>query len=144
MNKIILIGRMVKDCELRYLPGSGTPVASFTLAVDRDYVKKDGTRDTDFIPVEVMGKSAEFCATYLGKGRLISLDGSLRVDNYTTKTGEKRVFTKVLARSINALDSRKVESKVNTNKDDKFVPNFEPSEDMFGDFESINDIEMPF
>ena len=75
MNKVILIGRMTKDAELRYIAGSGLAVASFSIAIDRDYVGKDGKRETDFIPVEVMGKTAEFCANYLSKGRLISLDG---------------------------------------------------------------------
>ena len=53
MNHVVLVGRLTKDPELRYIPGSGTPVANFTLAIDRDYAKKDGTKDTDFIPVKV-------------------------------------------------------------------------------------------
>ena len=59
MNHVVLIGRLTKDPELRYIPGTGTPVATFTLAIDREYTKKDGTKETDFIPIEVIGKSAE-------------------------------------------------------------------------------------
>ena len=141
MNSVILVGRMVSDAELRYIPGSGVAVASFAIAVDRDYIGKDGKRETDFIPVEVMGKSAEFSANYLGKGRLVSIEGSLRIDKYVNKNGENRTFTKVSVRVINALDSRKVEKK----QDTKFEPSFEPSE-VFGDegFQALNDEDLPF
>ena len=105
MNNIILTGRLTKDVEMRYIPVTGTPVATFTLAVQRDYLKKDGTRDVDFIPVEVMGKVAEFCVNYLSKGRLVAVQGSLRVDRYQDKTTQEfKIFTKVSARSIQALD----------------------------------------
>ena len=107
MNNIILTGRLTKDVEMRYIPVTGTPVATFTLAVQRDYLKKDGTRDVDFIPVEVMGKVAEFCKNYLSKGRLVAVQGSIRVDRYQDKnTQEFRVFTKVSARSVQALDKK--------------------------------------
>ncbi|EPZ53371.1 single-stranded DNA-binding family protein [[Clostridium] sordellii ATCC 9714] len=107
MNHVVLVGRLTKDPELRYIPGTGTAVATFTIAIDRDYAKKDGSRETDFIPVEVMGKSAEFCANYISKGRLVALQGSIRVDNYQNQSGERRTFTKVSARNIQALDSNK-------------------------------------
>ncbi|MGL5506483.1 MAG: single-stranded DNA-binding protein, partial [Paraclostridium sp.] len=80
MNHVVLVGRLTKDPELRYIPGTGTAVASFSIAIDRDFTKKDGTKETDFIPVEVMGKSAEFCANYISKGRLVAIQGSIRVD----------------------------------------------------------------
>lgn len=107
MNSLVLVGRITKDVELRYIPGSGTAVASFTIAVDRDYAKKDGSRETDFIPVEVMGKSAEFCANYLSKGRLVAINGSMRVDSYQTQDGERRTFTKCAAKNVQALDKGK-------------------------------------
>ena len=107
MNNIILTGRLTKDVEMRYIPVTGTPVATFTLAVQRDYLKKDGTRDVDFIPVETIGKTAEFCVNYLSKGRLVAVQGSLRVDRYQDKnTQEFRVFTKVSARTVQALDKK--------------------------------------
>lgn len=112
MNNIILTGRLTKSPELRYIPGTQTPVATFTIAVDRDYTKKDGTRDTDFIPVEVMGKVADFCVRYLGKGRLVAVQGSIRIDRYQTKAGENRTFTKVSARTVQTLDSRKTDTVV--------------------------------
>ena len=96
MNQVILTGRLTKNVEVRHIPTTGTLVASFNLAVQRDYIKKDGTRDVDFIPVEVMGKVAEFCVNYLSKGRLVAVQGSLRVDRYQDKsTQEFKIFTKV-------------------------------------------------
>ena len=107
MNNIILTGRLTKDVEMRYIPVTGTPVATFTLAVDRDFVKKDGTRDTDFIQIEVIGKTAEFCKNYLSKGRLVAVQGSIRVDRYQDKnTQEFKIFTKVAGRNIQALDKK--------------------------------------
>lgn len=106
MNSLILVGRLTKDVELKYIPGSGTAVVNFTIAVDRDYKKKDGSIETDFIPVEVMGKPAEFCANYLGKGRLVAINGSMRVDSYE-KEGERKTFTKCAAKNVQALDKGK-------------------------------------
>lgn len=122
MNNLILVGRLTKDVELKYIPGSGTAVASFTIAVDRDYKKKDGSRETDFIPVEVMGKPAEFCANYLGKGRLVAINGSMRVDNYQTQEGERRTFTKCAAKNVQALDKGKND---NQGQNQGFEPVFE-------------------
>ena len=121
MNNIILTGRLTKDVEMRYIPVTGTPVATFTLAVQRDYLKKDGTRDVDFIPVEVIGKIAEFCKNYLSKGRLVAVQGSIRVDRYQDKnTQEFRVFTKVSARSVQALDKKpSTNNTSNNNKSEK-------------------------
>ena len=106
MNNVVLVGRLTKDPELRYIPGSGTPVATFTMAINRDYKNKDGSIPVDFIPVEIMGKPAEFVANYITKGRLVGVQGSIRVDRYDTPDGEKRTFTKVAGRNIQALESK--------------------------------------
>lgn len=105
MNNVVIVGRLTKDPELKYLT-SGTAVATFTLAIDRDYKNKDGSITTDFIPVEIMGKPAEFVANYITKGRLVGVQGSIRVDRYETPDGEKRTFTKVAGRNIQALESK--------------------------------------
>lgn len=128
MNQIILIGRLTKDPELRYLPNTGTPVATFTLAVDRNYKDKEGNVQTDFIPVEVMGKVADFVANYITKGRLVAVNGSIRVDRYM-KDDENRTFTKVSAKSVQALDSNKNKSQ-----------NTEAPQG----FQAIDDDEIPF
>lgn len=113
INNITLVGRLVRDPELTYIQGSGTAVAKFTIAVDRDYKNKDGSVTTDFIPVEIMGKPAEFCANYVTKGRLVGIVGSIRVDRYE-QNGEKKTFTKVSGRNIQALDKQN-ESKTEYN-----------------------------
>lgn len=142
MNSLILVGRLTKDVELRYIPGSGTAVANFTIAIDRDYKKKDGSVETDFIPVEVMGKSAEFCANYLGKGRLVAINGSMRVDNYQTQSGERRTFTKCAAKNVQALDGNK--NKTSEGFKPSFEPSFEPAGLEPQGFQAIDDDDIPF
>lgn len=138
MNSVSLVGRLTKDPELRYIPGTGTAVATFTIAINRDYTKKDGTREVDFIPVEVIGKAAEFCANYITKGRLIAIQGSIRVDRYQTQSGENRTFTKVNTRSIEALDYK------NTSQQD-INPSFEPTPGLDPNgFQAIDDDDIPF
>ena len=140
MNNIILTGRLTKDVEMRYIPVTGTPVATFTLAVQRDYLKKDGTRDVDFIPVEVIGKVAEFCKNYLSKGRLVAVQGSIRVDRYQDKnTQEFKIFTKVSARSVQALD-KKPNSNNSTSNNNKSAKEKEIDEKLL----EIADNDIPF
>nr|UVM81385.1 MAG: single-strand binding protein family protein [Bacteriophage sp.] len=127
MNHVVLIGRTTKDAELRYIQGSGTPVARFTIAIDRDYKNKEGKKDTDFIMCEAMGKTAEFVANYITKGRQISVHGSLRVDSYMDAE-TRRTFTKVAVKNVNALDSMKKA----------------PIEDVPQEFEAIDDDDIPF
>lgn len=105
MNQVSLVGRLTVDPELRYLPGTGTAIARFSVAINRSY-KKDNQPVTDFIPIEVWGKVAEFCATYLQKGRLVSILGSLHFDRYVDDQGQNRTYAKVSAKNVQALDSR--------------------------------------
>lgn len=132
MNNVVIVGRLTKDPELRYLT-SGTAVATFTMAIDRDYKNKDGSITTDFIPVEIMGKPAEFVANYITKGRLVGVQGSIRVDRYETPDGEKRTFTKVAGRNIQALESK---SKVEQGEQ---APQEAPAE-----FSAVDDDDVPF
>ncbi|MGO1044471.1 single-stranded DNA-binding protein [Clostridioides difficile] len=131
MNKAILVGRLTKDPELKYLPGSGTAVATFTIAIDRDYTKKDGTKETDFIPIEVIGKSAEYCANYISKGNLVSIEGSIRVEKYETQEGEKKIFTKVNTKLVKQLTSKN--KTTGEDKEYKFEPEGFQSVDVFDD-----------
>ena len=131
MNTVALVGRLTKDPELRYIEVTGTPVADFTIAVNRDFAKKDGTREADFIPIEVMGKTAEFCANYLTKGRLISCVGQIRVNNYQAQDGSRRTFTFVSCRSVNPLEKAK-----DTQEQPQSEPAFEPP--------GFNEVDIPF
>ena len=101
MNKVILIGRLVADPELKYTP-SGKAVCNVTVAVDRQ--SKDG--GTDFIDVVAWNKSAENLAQYMSKGRQLAVDGSLQKRSYEDKEGNKRWVTEVLANRIEFIGSK--------------------------------------
>lgn len=139
MNQVVLVGRLTRDPELKYIPGTGTAVASFTIAVDRNYINKEGKRDTDFIPIEVIGKSAEYCANYITKGKLVALEGNIRVDNYQTQSGEKRTFTKVSTKSVQSLESKNKSSNSYKESVQDETIGLDPQ-----GFEIIDDDELPF
>lgn len=139
MNQVVLVGRLTKDPELKYIPGTGTAIASFTIAIDRNYVNKDGKRETDFIPIEVIGKSAEYCANYITKGKLVELEGNIRVDNYQTQSGEKRTFTKVSTRAVQSLESKSKSSNSYKESVQDETIGLDPQ-----GFEIIDDDELPF
>lgn len=103
MNKVVLIGRLTKDPELKYTPGSGTAVTTITLAVDRRF-SKDNQREADFIPVVIWGKSAESTAQYMGKGKLMGVSGRIQTRSYESKDGGRRYVTEVVAEEIKFLE----------------------------------------
>ena len=105
MNKIILIGRLTKDPELRYTQ-SGTAVASFTLAVDRRFSNQSGEREADFVNCVAWQKSAEFVAQYFQKGKQMALEGRLQVRSYDGNDGQKRWVTEVVAEQIEFVGSK--------------------------------------
>jgi len=105
LNRVILIGRLTRDPELKYTP-NGTAVASFTLAVDRFRTNAQGERETDFIPVVVWQKQAENCANFLGKGSLAAIDGRLQIRTYDDKDGQRKSWTEVVAENVRFLDKR--------------------------------------
>lgn len=120
LNKVILIGRLTRDPELRYTP-NGVAVATFTLAVDRNYTNQQGQREADFIRIVVWQKMAEIVANNLGKGRLVAVEGRLQIRNYDTPEGQKRQVSEVVAENVRFLDWPKEGNKgsgVNNSKDD--------------------------
>ena len=106
MNKLVITGRLTRDPEVKAI-GENNMVAKFTVAVNRNYKDKDGNRPADFIPCEAFGKTAEFISNYVTKGRLVEVDGEMRVDQYQNEEGENRTFTKCHVNTLNALDSAK-------------------------------------
>ena len=109
LNKIILMGRLTRDPELRRTQ-SGTAVASFTLAVDRDYKPQDGERETDFIDIVAWRGTGEFVSKYFSKGRMAVVEGRLQVRDGTDKDGNKRRSTEVVADNVYFGDSKRPES----------------------------------
>ena len=105
MNKVLLIGRLTKDPELRYTQ-SGTAVASFTLAVNRRFSNQNGEREADFINCVAWQKSAEFVANYFRKGQQMALEGRLQVRTYDGNDGQRRWVTEVVAEQIEFVGSK--------------------------------------
>ena len=103
LNKIILIGRLTRDPELRYTT-NGIAVAKLNLAVDRPHVNREREKETDFIDVVVWQKLAETCANNLGKGRLVAVDGRLQIRSYDDNQGVRRKAAEVVAENIRFLD----------------------------------------
>lgn len=103
LNRVVLIGRLVADPELRYTP-SGLPVASMRIAVDRPKGKEATERQTDFINLVAWRQRAEFAANYLTKGRLIAVEGRLQIRQWQTNDGQKRTSAEVVCDNIEGLD----------------------------------------
>jgi len=141
-NKVILIGRLTRDPELRHTP-QGTPVASITVAVDRPFTTREGQRETDFIDVVVWQKLAETVARVLTKGRLIMVEGRLQIRSYTDKEGQKRRVYEVVGENVRFLDKPKTAGLASGNLPDEFpAVDFDPSD--FGTEIEISDEDIPF
>jgi len=107
LNKVILIGRLAQDPELRYTPVEGVAVANFTLAVNRPFLNQKGEREADFIRIVTWRKLAEVCANNLVKGRLVSVEGRLQIRSYDDREGIRRVAADVVADNVFFLDKRR-------------------------------------
>jgi single-strand DNA-binding protein len=110
INRVILVGRLVKDPELRYTSGNGVAVASFTLAVNRPF-KNNGQQEADFINCQVWRKPAENLSTYQKKGSLIGVDGRIQTRSFDGQDGKRVFVTEVVADSVQFLESKKNDNK---------------------------------
>lgn len=144
MNSVVLLGRLTRDPELRFIPSTGMAVAKFTLAVDKELFgdKKQeaisqGKPTADFINITVFGKQAENCANYLAKGRQCAVHGRIQTGSYTTQTGEKRYSFDIIADRVEFIGS----------KDQSLSPQgkpVQPDSSFFNDFpDEDNDIFQP-
>lgn len=109
MNRIVLVGRLVKDPDTKITEENAKVITRIILAVDRPFKNSNGERDVDFIPVILWGKKAEVVSQYLTKGRMISLAGRLQIRKYQDKEGKDRYLTEVVADEFQFLDSKKNE-----------------------------------
>jgi single-strand DNA-binding protein len=152
MNSVVLIGRLTRDPDLRFIPNTGMAVAKFSLAVDRGlYGEKkqeainQGKPTADFINITVFGKSAELCANYLSKGRQCAVQGRIQTGSYTTQTGEKRYTTDVIADRVEFIGSKDQSSSSQgrpVQPDSSFFNDF-PDEDN-DIFQPVDDEDIPF
>ena len=140
LNKIIIMGRLTRDPELRRT-GSGTSVTSFSLACDRDFKSQSGEKETDFIEVVAWKNTAEFVSKYFSKGRMAVVEGRLQIRDWTDKAGNKRTTAEVVADNVYFADSKRSESNENQKE------NFNALSGRLGDDfvpASEEDGELPF
>ncbi len=133
MNKVALIGRLTKDVEVRYTQSSNTLVASFSLAVNRRFVKQGEERQADFINIVAWGKTGEFCQKYFTKGQQIGVIGRIQTRNYEDDKGQKHYITEVVAEEVYFAGDKKNNSEsANTTTTDN------------SDFETFAGDDLPF
>lgn len=151
LNRVVLIGRLTKDPELRYT-SNGTAVATFTLAVDRNYSNQQGERQADFLNIVVWRQLAELCANYLKKGRLTAVEGSIQTRNYDNQEGRKVYVTEIVADNVRFLESNRDRGEMGAGasygaapRDFGGQPNRRENQDPFaGETIDISDDDLPF
>ena len=141
LNKVILIGRLIKDAEIRYTT-SNRAVAQFTIAVNRPYTNQEGQRETDFINIVAWDKLGENIGKYTHKGSLIAVEGRLQVRNYENNEGRKVYVTEVITNNVQFLEPKSTtqsDTKNNTQEEN------DPFEEMGKQIENeIDDNDLPF
>ena len=156
MNKVFLIARLVRDPELRYT-SSNIPVATFSLAVNRNFAGQNGERETDFINIVVWRKQAENCKNYINQGSQVAIDGRIQTRSYDDQNGQKRYVTEVVADNVQFLDTKASrEQRMETNninpynlgsQESKSMNMADIPEDPFKDFGEeikIEENDLPF
>ncbi|MFW8619044.1 single-stranded DNA-binding protein [Enterococcus innesii] len=154
INNVVLVGRLTKDPDLKYT-GSGTAVATFTLAVNRNFTNQSGEREADFINCVIWRKPAETLANYAKKGVLIGVTGRIQTRSYDNQQGQKVYVTEVIADNFQLLESKKADSSQNTqgsgvsNSQTNYTSNQQNTNsattDPFGNSSiDISDDDLPF
>ena len=147
MNKVILLGRLTKDPELRYTTTNNTAVCTFTLAVNRRFVRAGEERQADFIPIVVWDKLAEFCGKYFLKGRQVAIVGRIQTRTWDDNEGKRHYVTEVVAEEAYFADSKPEEvsrrsDNFNLGFDDHVMPSENDGDDGF--YQDDDDDELPF
>ena len=137
LNKVILIGRTTRDVDFRRT-SNGTPVATFTLALDNRFVLKDGKPTTDFINCVAWNRTAETMDKYVKKGMLIAVEGRLQTRNYENKDGNKVYVTEVVCDNMRMLESKNSNTSSAT-----YLEDYEPSNNGYtSDNTTTSDVEL--
>lgn len=139
LNKIILMGRLTRDSEVRYSQGAEPmAIARYSLAVNRRF-KRQGEQDTDFIPCVAFGKQGEFAEKYLSKGRLIAVSGRLQVRNWEDNNGNKRTTIEVVVEEHYFAESKKDNNENSRKRENNGIgEGFYPIDD------DVKDDDLPF
>ena len=141
MNKVILMGRLTKDPEIRYTQTNNTQISSFTIAVNRRFTKKGEEVQADFINIVSYSKVAEFVSNYFQKGQQVSVIGRIQTRNWEDEKGQKHYATEVIAEEVYFADSKR-----NSDSGDSLGDVFgaDPTTDTSSDFEVSSGDDLPF
>ena len=149
MNKVFLIGRLVRNPELRYT-SSNIAVATFSLAVNRPFADQDGERGTDFINIVVWRKQAENVKNYLNQGSQVAIDGRLQTRSYDDQNGNKRHVTEVIADNVQFLDTKASREQREVDSDEQSSLNTVPNSEVDDPFKNFakeirfEEADLPF
>ena len=139
MNKVILIGRLVRDVDVRQSQGNEPmTIARYTIAVDRRTKRKEGEQSADFIPVIAFGKAGEFAEKYFHKGTKVVVSGRMQTGSYTNKDGQKVYTTDIVAEDQEFAESKTTSGEVRSKQEEA------PADDGFVNVESDIDDSLPF
>ena len=137
MNKVILMGRLTKDPEVRYTQNTNTLVASFSLAVNRRFAKQGEERQADFINVVAWSKTGEFCSKYFKKGQQVGIIGRIQTRNWEDENKQKHYITEVVAEEAYFADSKREQGE-------SFANTFGDSVSEASEFAVSSDDDLPF
>ena len=141
MNKVVLMGRLTRDPEVRYTQTNNTLVASFSLAVNRRFARQGEERQADFINVVVWSKTGEFCSKYFKKGQQVGVIGRIQTRNWEDENKQKHYITEVVAEEAYFADSKRDGANDTTNFENTFGENVASSSP---EFEVTSDDDLPF
>ena len=134
LNRVVLIGRLTRDPELRYTP-NGTATCTFNLAVERPFSNGNGEKETDFLNIVTWRQLAENCANYLRKGRLTAVEGRIQTRSYENNEGRRVYVTEIVADNVRFLESAKRDDQTRQN-DDPYAYDSAPID--------LSDDDLPF
>lgn len=138
MNKIILMGRLTRDVDVKYTQTTNTMIASFSLAVNRGFVKEGEERQADFFNITAFGKTGEFCSKYFSKGQQVAVIGRLQNRSWEDEQGQKHYATDVIAEEVYFADSKKQSNEYDAKELEDTLKN------AGMDFNQIDDDSLPF
>lgn len=142
LNSVVLVGRLTRDAELRYTPNNQA-VATFTLAVNRNFKSQNGEREADFINCVIWQQQAENLANWAKKGALIGITGRIQTRNYENQQGQRVYVTEVVADNFQLLEFNK-QNDQNQTQSHSHQPNFGRNEPMRSNPMDISDDDLPF
>jgi len=144
MNKVILMGRLTRDPEVRYTQTTNTLVASFSLAVNRRFARQGEERQADFFNVVAWNKTGEFCSKYFKKGQQVGVIGRLQTRTWDDDKGTKHYITEVVAEEAYFADSKKDGDTSGTSFENTFGTSIPGGMDQVSDFEMSASDDLPF